>query len=74
MKVLIINTMDQISNIWLNEYDNLQHWVAGDIHTILVQSPTLENGFTGVSSSILYKGKNEEKARVIYAAQVAKWV
>ena len=64
--------MKPIKNIWLNEYENLSHWMKGDIHIIRLEWPILCNGGTSIARRILYKGKNEQKANAIYATEVAK--
>lgn len=64
--------MDQIKNIWLNEYVNLQHWVAGGVHTVHVEWPELRNGVSTIVRRTLYKGKDEQRALAIFAAKVAE--
>lgn len=64
--------MDQIKNIWLNEYVNLQHWVAGGVHTVYLEWSELREGGSTIIRRTLYKGKDEQVANDIYAAKVAE--
>jgi len=64
--------MDQIKNIWLNEYDTLSMWKAGDKYFVWLEWPQLRDGVTVIVRRALYIGNDEEKANTIFDTKVAE--
>lgn len=65
--------MHQIKNIWLNEYDTLSMWKAGDTYFVWLEWPQLRDGVTVVVRRTLYKGENEQVANTIFDTKVSEW-
>lgn len=65
--------MYQIKNIWLNEYDTLSMWKAGDTYIVRLEWSELREGGSTIIRRTLYKGKDEQVANTIFDTKVSEW-